>query len=322
MATETWNSGIGNWNDPSRWSPARVPQAGDTANLEGGTVAIGGVDAAAIKINDDWNRSAVAQGDFAALDQDATLDISDSVLGDISLIGGNPVTIHGTARAVFNIHGVAVFQGTMAPVNGGEGAELNIALATGSVLINQGLWDFGAGQLTTIDMSPGSLILNQGTMVFGPGTLTIAGDQHSDLLVNLGTIALEGNAVIEPSVIGHGTVEMGGSFLIGQTNDIAFKGYVGAGETLQFMPPLAGTASERLVIDQPREFLATIAGFGAGDAVVLQGVTASSEQFRNGVLTLYDGHHPAAALHFAGSYTAGDFAVASSSGATLIQHGA
>src|SRR5262245_45513382 len=35
--TITWGGGTGDWFDPSNWSPAQVPQSGDTAFIGSGT---------------------------------------------------------------------------------------------------------------------------------------------------------------------------------------------------------------------------------------------------------------------------------------------
>lgn len=318
MTDETWNGGTGNWYDASLWSPAQVPQAGDTADLQGGTVQMDMVDASRITIYDGWK--------MPALDKDTTLDIGNSVLGNITLVGGNPVTPHGTPQAVFNIHGVAIFTGTIMPFDAGEGVVLSVNMAPASVLINTGQWNLASEgpAFVGINMSPADLILNQGVMDFGgeetAGNLTINADQKSDILVNAGTIILGGNATIDPAVIGTGNIELAGHPLSGDTVHVDFKNIVSAGETLQFAslaPQYVGV--EQLTLD-PQGFLGTITGFQAHDELVLPGVTATSEQYKAGVLTLFDAQRPVAALHVAGSYTSSSFALSSSNGTTVIQH--
>ena len=130
--------------------------------------------------------------------------------------------------------------------------------------------------------------------------------------------------VIGPSVVGNGTLELAPvGFSYGNAT-AEFKGLVGAGETFAFAPQTSLStsfpATDELTVDQAREFLGKIANFAQSDTIDLPGVTATGSQFRNGTLTLYNGHAPVAALHFAGSYAASDFAVSPSNGATIITH--
>jgi hypothetical protein len=313
MTIETWNGGTGNWNDATQWTPQQVPRPGDTARLLGGTVQIIGVDASNIPILDGWS--------LPALDQDATLDITNSIIGNVSLEGGNPVTPHGAAHAVFNLQGLVVFRGTMGIDNAGEGATLNVTMASDSALVNQGQWQLDQeGQATVnIAMAPGDLIINQGGIYAGSGmgSLTISGDA-SDWLVNDGTIAAGSEMVIGPTVVGNGTFEVApqGAYL-GTNVGAEFKGFVAAGETFAFGPQLS---IEDLTLDHAREFLGTIANFAQGDTIEMPGVTATASQYQDGTLTLYNAHAPVAALHFAGSYDTSDFAFSTSNGATIITH--
>jgi hypothetical protein len=323
MATETWNGASGNWNDPTKWTPQVVPQAGDTAVLLGGTVDISSVDASNIDIVDSWNLTAFQQGDFSALDRDATLDISNSVIGNVELVGGNPVTPHGAAIAHFNINGGVVFRGTFGVFDGGEGDNLTINMSPGSALVNQGQWyRFGEGpENTTINMSPGSFLVNQATI---NGTeLTIAGNGPGDAIVNNGTIAISDSLVLGPLVAGTGTVELTGpDFFFDQGARAEFGGFVAPQQTFAFeKPPFPWLSDlQNLTIDVAREFLGTIAGFSQGDDVRLNNLTATSEQYQNGVLTLYDGNAPVAALHFSGTHSQTDFTLASSNNTTTIAH--
>jgi hypothetical protein len=322
MTTETWNGGSGNWNDPTKWTPQSVPQASDTAVLLGGTVDVSNVDASNILIWDSWNLAAFQQGDVSALDQDATLDISNSVIGDVDLVGGNPVTPHGTAFAHFNINGGVIFRGTFGVVDGGEGDNLAINMSPGSALVNQGQWyRYGEGiENTTIDMSPGSALVNQATI---NGTdLTIAGNGPGEAIVNNGTIAISNDLVLGPLVAGTGTIELTGPafFLYPTAANAEFQGFVAPQQTFAFEKQPEGSYLQNLTIDVAREFLGTIAGFGQGDDVVLKSLTATSEQYKNGVLTLYNGKASVAALHFSGSHSQTDFTLASSNNTTTIAH--
>ncbi len=322
-----WNGGTGNWNDPTLWTPKQVPRPGDFASLGGGTVYITNVNASDIPIIDGWNLEAFQQGDQSALDQDTTLDITNSVIGDVRLEGGNPVTPHGAANAVWNLQGIVTFRGDMGIDNAGEGAWLQVTVAPGSIVLNQGQWALNhEGPVTaSIAMGPGSIIDNEGGIYIGIGfgRLTISGDV-SDQIVNNGTIAAAGQMVIGPSVVGKGAFEMGADGFLGQPAEAEFQGRVGPEQTFAFDPqPTQGLQSslgQMLILDQAREFLGKIANFAPLDTIDLPGVTATGSQFRNGTLTLYNGHAPVAALHFTGSYAAGDFAVSSTNGATTVTH--
>ncbi len=259
-----WNGGTGNWNDPTLWTPQQVPRPGDYASLGGGTVYITNVNASDIPIIDGWNLEAFEQGDQSALDQDTTLDITNSVIGDVRLEGGNPVTPHGTANAVWNLQGIVTFRGDMGIDNAGEGARLQVAVAPGSIVLNQGQWTLDReGPVTaSIAMGHGAIINNQGGIFIGSGfgsNLTVSGDA-SDLLLNGGTISLPTETLIGPSVVGNGIFEISAG-----EGTAEFKGLFGGGETFAFQPqtPFSALvpATEELIADQAREFLGNIAIF-------------------------------------------------------------
>jgi hypothetical protein len=61
-----------------------------------------------------------------------------------------------------------------------------------------------------------------------------------------------------------------------------------------------------------------LSGFGSGDEIVLDGVTANKESYSGGTLTLKNGNTPVETLHFKGSYTSFDFHVETHAAGTFV----
>ncbi len=293
MARVTWDGGAGSWDDPFQWTPERVPTPGDTADLPSGIVHINGVDASNITIIDDWIPPTI--------DQDATLDVSDSIIGNVIIAGGNPVTPHGVGTSTFNIGGGVLFDGTIS-ASGIEGGVLDINLGPGAILVNQGdlaLDNEDVGSII-IAMSSGAVVVNEGEIHGGNGLQGVyIGGSFSDALVNDGTISTGSIATIGAAVLGTGE-------FVGGSGSAEFMGYVGSGQNYVFEPLSTST----LKLDQPGEFFGTIVNFAEGETIELAGVSATASSYQNGSLTVLDGAAPVAMLRLNGTYADGDFGIA------------
>jgi hypothetical protein len=237
----------------------------------------------------------------------ATLDLKDSIIGNVGLTTVPTPTGQIAGHHTFDVAGFAVFDGTISTnLSGSEFSDV-----------------------TTINIDNDSLLLNAGQIALTPQegeTLDVNGG-HRSSLINDGTIEAESgpdaNLKIDTNVVGFGTIELGvgaPTMFSSQSGTAEFGGYVGAGETFAFTGAVGATASDVLLqIDVADAFKATIANFTKTDSIKLENTAVTSDSFSGGVLTLIDGSHAVAHLHFSGSYTASDFTTQTVGGDTLIK---
>lgn len=284
MTLRTWFGGTGSFTTAGDWSPAGVPQSGDTALITAGTVDVTRLDISAVSIGLGNFQSGAA----------AVLDLKAATVGDIGLDTSGPPDAEG--YQTINISQYAIFTGLVAPA-------------------------FESGGALTINVAAHGVMVSQGTLSVGgppPGAITIDGGAGA-VLDNQGLIEATGaSIIIDPNVIGTGTVEMASDTPSTINSQVEFGGYVGPEQTVLFSGQAAAPSVELLLLDTPREFLAGIDGFAGSDTIDLANTTVTSDDFANGVLTLRDGHSVVADLHFAGSYTTDDFTITESGGGTLV----
>lgn len=102
---------------------------------------------------------------------------------------------------------------------------------------------------------------------------------------------------------------------------VAFGGFAGAQQTVDFAGQAPAPASLTLQLDTPLAFLVRIEGLAGSDHIAPSGVDAVADGFQNGVLTLFGPDHVLeAALRYAGSYTTGNFTLSHAGGGTMIGH--
>jgi hypothetical protein len=116
---------------------------------------------------------------------------------------------------------------------------------------------------------------------------------------NGGSIAASGGNLLVYGGIG-GT----GQLAVGSGATMTLQAAVGAGQTLAF------SSNARAVLNDPRAFAGTIAGFGSGDVLELASTDATGVTWSDGVLTL-DTAFGAIRLNVAGSYASSAFTVQS-----------
>ena len=290
MTDYTWFGGTGSFTDASDWSPTGVPVAGDAITLGKGKLEV--TDQNLIDIP-------VTMGSYYG----ATLDLKDSIIGNIGLTVIPTPTAEIESHHTFDVSGYAVFAGTIS--TGGEFADT-----------------------TTINIDHGSVLWNIGDLAFTPTegeTLNINGSGGT--LLNDGLIEAEADPgayiKIGSNVVGFGTIELGVGAPVTSTvpaGKAEFAGDVGAGQTFEFSGASGATASTLLLqIDIASAFKGTIANFGSLDEIELKNTKVTSDSFSGGVLTLSDGSSAVAHLHFSGSYTTSDFATHVSGGDSFIK---
>jgi hypothetical protein len=255
-------------------------------------------------------KSAITGGTLAA-DAAATLLLSDagSFAGTLAGPGtvniGEALTLSGSAALdaatindAFNITLAANTALTEA-----AGSTLNITSATAKTKLTvsgPGSASFSnAGTLLASGLGSTSIsvaIINSGNVSVGSGTLAFLGAVTNNGIVD----QQAGILSIKDTVGGTGTLD------VGATGTLSLLLGAGAGQTVDF---LASTGL--LDLTKPADFKGTIENFGASNQIDLLKTKETSFTFSNNILTVKDGTKTEATLHFAGTYTQSDFALAS-----------
>jgi hypothetical protein len=143
--------------------------------------------------------------------------------------------------------------------------------------------------------------VNAGAVVSGFGTLSGLGGGSNT--VQLAAIDNDGSIVADGGdLLLYGSVTGTGTLAISSGATMTVQAAVGAGQTLNF------AANARAVLDDPRAFLGTIVGFGAGDALKLASTDATGATWSDGVLSVETSSRTLA-LRLAGNYAADAFSV-------------
>lgn len=304
MTVRTWVGGVdSSFDTPANWTPEGVPQPGDNAVIFGGTVDV---------TNEDLSRITLGVGSpYGGL-----LRLHNAIMGDFQVSVGFRPSVSAPGVATIDVSGCVAFVGH---VGGPVGVpDDGIGLSDGTL---------------TIDLQANSRLLNSGDL--SNQFSALAGHVHITAasgarFANDGTITADmGDVVIDPDMCGTGTVAIvqdlsrhAGGFSI--PSKVEFGGFVGRHQSVDFVPtepnPGLGTPlnDKLLVLDRPREFLATIEDFGPRDTIELAGTSVTAERFDHGVLKLFDKCHAVASLHFSGCYGTSQFAVTESGGNSFI----
>jgi len=223
-----------------------------------------------------------------------------------------------------------------------KGSAGQITLSSGATLAVGGGLELGAGPGNTNGEGVAAVTINNGAMlsvgaglnIFEGNTLTLAGGtleagpyaaalriQQGGTLSGYGTITAVSAGIADVGTI----VATGGTLMIngaigGQgTIDIA------AGSTLDINAGMLAHADldfsgshGTLVLTHGMSDLATLAGFSAGDAIVMQGVDHIAWSAAANALTLSDQGHILDRISFAGSYQANQFTLSQSAAGAVI----
>ena len=160
----------------------------------------------------------------------------------------------------------------------------------GEVFIGSDLYVGAEGHIT-VSSNSGIAVDNQ----VGPDGSVVIGD-GGHVVLDCASGAYDANTVINGGAL---TLERTGA--IATTKGISFHG---AGLLLLF--------SSKVTLSN------TISGFGSGDTIQLDGVTATKPSYSNGTLTLLNGTAPVETLNVAGSYKTSNFGLTETGGNAVV----
>ena len=255
MATRKWvGDANGSWAEASNWSPADVPQPGDTAVI---TTAIAAVQNLAL---DDLTIQ------IGSTDTDVQAGVA--ATGGVGLGSGTTLSLLGGTTGYFDVQFTVTIDGTVEAVQAGSGHGTFDIGGTGDLAIESD------GQMTVASGNAMSLSVtttNDGVVTIGRGgALTNNGS-----LQNNGTIVVDGGSFDnEGTIYGEGTITLanGGSF-----EDDAV---VSPGQSVAFLD-----ATGVLSIQNPADFSGTVTALQPGDVINLFRTDADAASVSNGVLT-------------------------------------
>ncbi len=272
MNQRVWNSGSGDWTDPSRWSVTETgasgaPIPGDAAKVTEGDVELVGAEGLDGSI---YNGVALMLGDPG---NDAVqLDLSSAVLGQyasIGLAGSATIDAAGTSAIA------------CAVTDAVGGSTLTLGGATGDAIGTLIL-----AHDSSVAVSEGACLHLTGTIRADAAITTAA----ASTVVNDATVTLDG-----PLIDIEGFLTGTGAFDIDDASTLLLGGQCGAGQTIAF-----GDTNGRLQLANPGAFAGAITGFASGDLLDFNGVdaTAAAYDAASGTLTLTDASGAAVAtLH-------------------------
>jgi hypothetical protein len=260
MVARTWTGSVNNdASNSGNWSPMGAPLPGDTL-----TDTISG---STIDIRDNalaGNGLLISPPPSVAVSS-ATLNLSHAARVDLFLSSGTQV--------VANVSGVV--------------DTINASVA--------GIVSRPAGGALTVNLDHAILFgsFNIGSFPIGPtsgGSVTITSENRPALFINNATDTVSGgSADIDVDVVGKGTFNVTSGFMRVQPvpGRIQFGGFVSGGETVSvsgFVSTPPGPSS--VVIEQPREFFATVDlhDFSLADLVGL--ARADSWSYKNDLLSI------------------------------------
>jgi hypothetical protein len=159
------------------------------------------------------------------------------------------------------------------------------------VTVQAGSISLRSGTLT------GSLSLASGTSLGGIGTLGGTVSNSGQINDNGGALKISGDVTGTGGlqILKASTLELGGN---------------AAGQTITF-GAAGAPQDETLILDHPGDSFGTISGFTTTDTIDLKGVTATTDNYAGGVLTVMNGTTVVATLTIAGNFTNEHFAPAS-----------
>ena len=258
--TRTWiGGGNNNASNPKDWSPAGVPQPGDTLQQMGGqtplTMNVRGNDLAGDTLN------------FLSGSAPVTMNMSHKAVADVN------VGIQAYGGDTFNLKQHSALSTTVS----GASQVVNI---TGSDHFST----VGDVERLSVNVAPHSTWTGSFSLT-GDSTLTATGGSHSEF-INDGPseLSYQSAAVLDLPVLGKG------SFSLVFHGYLTFSNSVGADQSVS----MAGDPFSHVVIDHPNEFHGSITlGDGsivAGESIDLMGLaTADSYTFKNDMLSIFAG---------------------------------
>ncbi len=292
MATYFWNVASGAWDDPGSWLGGEAPGLGDTG--------------------------VVAHGPLT----NSTPDLSGlSVAGQtIEIVAANQLVFNGTTLEAttslrnFDADGLTMSFATFNTFHGSVALEGQTSLylipGTTAVVINAG----------TLTVTAPSFVLGEGTLV-NSGTIQVGDAGDPAAVVNFAVpsfaVTTQNDGLIEvtgapsaplESTTAHFETVTGSGTVRASHAEVTFLGSV-AGGIFEF----ADATAVLQLNNGGMDFGATIKGYQLGNRIDLGTTGVDTVEYlpdpggNSGILRLYDGATPVAALAFEGSYTTGSF---------------
>lgn len=244
----------------------------------------------------------------------------------------NAATIINAGTIFSGRQGVHSGPGYIENLRGGEiyGGAVGVTITQPMLLTNAGLIESGQGYAGTIGTGvavvAGDVVFNSGTIIGYEGLVSKGGNVE-----NLGLIEGEthdnGTGLIAPGSASTAVLFTApGNFTEG-ADGIVLGSVTGDGGTLQIyggtLTQISGFAVDRFSgaaeLGGSLDGFGTISGFGLGDTLHIDGITADTGIFLNHTLMISEGDSLTGALTFAGYYGSGGFSVqADAAGSTDI----
>ncbi len=283
MTTRTWDSSTGLFDSATEWSPQGVPQPGDIAIIDGGSVTAQGdnLQGLFIQINGIGSNAPI-------------LNLADAALGSTSFLQVNNTAGFGV--------GTAPFVGIV-----GQSTNSGIITMTGSVI-----------RLIASPDSSGvaGTLINSGSLDFVNASPQVGATGSTGGIVNNGSIAAwnPSNGFQEPVFALN--ISGTGAIVLEPNSSLDLNQAVGSGQMVRFDGAAGSTGV--LQVDDAAGFQGVIEGFSAGDDLTLTNVNEGSFAYTptdatDGVLSIYSGAGQTgsvvASVDFNGSYSAASFSI-------------
>lgn len=284
MTLRTWNGRSGSYGNGSNWTPQGTPRPGDTLVVQSGTVTLGNVTLAGVRI--DLTGSAAAPPVLA--------------ISNVSIGAGSSVQAGNFVFDINNYNFSGIIQASGNNSSAGTiGATSSDFQRAATLTLNITAGGFSAGRFT-----------NTGTIASNPmGRVNVHAASPGATLVNSGLIDIAGHGTIDAAVAGTGTMRLEAAIPLHgfvAAPELTL-GAIGSGQTIQFV------GGDDLKLADLANFHGLISGFdaattaGAHDRIELLGHAITASSYANGVLTLQEGAATAGQLRFAAVYSGGSF---------------
>ncbi len=288
MANETWDGSTANFFNATHWTPTGVPQAGDTAVIESGTVTV------RHQTLDDLTMLLGSHDPSST----ATLSLRNAKLGS------------GVHVAILDPTYNGDIQPFPKPTTTADIAVKGFVESAGSIEVGGTLsanYNSNPGFLS-VDLARNSLFDLTGSIHLNPSsTLEVEGESNT-ALINDGTINASGPVTIGVPVFGTGIFDL--EFGRSSSGNTEFTGFVAPGQAVNL-----GSMTS-LTLDEPGLFLGSI-NEAPSSTVALENTHMTSDSYENGVLTIFDNLIPVASLRITSAANTG-FDVANQGGNVVV----
>lgn len=263
----TWFGGTGSFYNPNNWNPVGVPQSGDAAVVQTGTV----------KVTNHTNDATFYLDGASKATQPVLQLTNDTMQSDIYLVGPPG---SGPLFGKISVSGFVSSAGGQVGAVEAAGGNLTIHIAQQSTFVNTGTIDTPNGT-TLINGAPGSVFVNDGAVNTGDGSHDF------------------GSTEIDIPVTGTGTFQLGPS---NAGSELGFGSNVSKGINVLFTE-----GGDHLVLHQPLKFLASITQFHQTETISLPNTAVTSDTFASNHLKLFDNGTLVANLNIIGDFQTSQF---------------